>query len=283
MKRTFPIIAVAVASSILLPPHFAAAVTINLGTSNNASSWLVTGGGAAAAPAFQTSANHPGELSLTSNALRSGSFVAGGSLAAFNGFWFADLTFLLPPNAEGATLSFANLYGNDRAVLQLNGINIGNATYSGTSGPGVMQFPGGSSDVAFAFTGATSGTISAGLLTGVNTLRLVVNNTGQGSNLAAPTATFANSSDGTDAFLSATVSYEISVHPYLQCIMQSGVPSLQIFGVTNSSYAIQSAKELPTTNWTTLTNIVLTSSPESWLDLPATNLSMRFYRAMLLP
>jgi hypothetical protein len=65
--------------------------------------------------------------------------------------------------------------------------------------------------------------------------------------------------------------------------MQSGAPGLQIYGRTNSTYAIQSAQELPTTNWTTLTNIVLRSSPDSWLDLTATNLSMRFYRAKLLP
>src|ERR1035441_9341912 len=129
MNRTLPIIAAAIASGVFLPAYFAAGATITVGTSNNASSWLITGAGATAAPAFQTSTNHSGEISLTSNAVRSGSFVSGGSLAAFNGFWFADLTFILPPNAEGTTLNFKSLYGNDRVVLQLNGINIGNATY----------------------------------------------------------------------------------------------------------------------------------------------------------
>ena len=282
MKRTFPIIAAAVASVVFFPPQFANGVTITVGTSNNASGWLITGGGATAARAFQTSANHAGEISLTSNGFRNGSFVSGGSLAAFNGFWFADLTFTLPPNAEGTTLNFDTLYGNDRVVLQLNGTNIGNADHLGATGPGVMRFPGGLLDVAFTFTGTTSGTISSGFLPGTNTLRLVVNNTGQVP-ISAPTATFASSGDATDVFLNATVTYEISEHPYLRCVMQSGAPSLQIYGRTSSSYAIQSAQELPTTNWTTLTNMILTSSPDSWLDLTATNLSMRFYRAMLLP
>ncbi len=282
MKRTLPIIAAAVASAVLFPPHLADGATMSVGTSNNAPSWLITGSGATAARAFQTSANHPGEISLTSNAFRTGSFVSGGSLAAFNGFWFAELTFILPPNAEGITLNCDSLYGNDRVVLQLNGTDIGNADHLGATGSGVMRFPGGLLDAAFTFTGTTSGTISLGFLPGTNTLRLVVNNTGQVP-ISAPTATFASSADATDAFLHATVIYEISEHPYLRCIMQSGTPSLQIYGRTNLTYAIQSAQELPATNWTTLTNIVLTSSPDSWLDLTATNLSTRFYRAMLVP
>jgi len=282
MNRIFLIIAAALASGVLLPTHFAAGATINVGTSNNASSWLITGAGATGVPAFQTSANHAGEISLTRDAFPSGSFLSGGSLAAFNGFWFADLTFVLPVNAEGATLAFDHLYGNDRAVLQLNGTTIGDANYYGTTGPGVMRYPGGSNDVAYTFTGRTSGTVSSGFLPGTNTLRLVVNNTGQVP-LSAATFRFVASWDGTDAYLNGTVTYEISEIPYLSCIMQSGTPCLGIYGRTNSTYAIQSAEGLPSTNWTTLTNILLRSSPDSWLDLTATNVSTRFYRAMRLP
>jgi hypothetical protein len=119
-------------------------------------------------------------------------------------------------------------------------------------------------------------------LAGTNTVRLVVNNTGQ-TPISAPTASFANSGDATDVYLNATVTYEISEQPYLSCVMESGTPTLQIYGKTNFTYAIQSAEELPTTNWTTLTNKLLMSSPDSWLDLTATNLSMRFYRAIRLP
>jgi hypothetical protein len=110
----------------------------------------------------------------------------------------------LPPNAEGSTLNFDSLYGNDRVVLQLNGTNIGNADHLGATGSGVMRFPGGLLDVAFTFTGTKSGTISSGFLPGTNTLRLVVNNTGQAP-ISAPTAAFANGGDATDAFLNATV------------------------------------------------------------------------------
>ncbi len=266
----------------MLAPHFADGATVDVGTSNNASSWLITGGGAAGARAFQTSANRSGEISLTSNAFRTGSFVSGGSLAAFDGFWFADLTFVLPPNAEGATLHFAGLYGNDRVVLQLNGANIGNADHLGATGSGVMRFPGESLDEAFTFTGETSGTISSGLLPGANILRLLVNNTGE-TPISAPTATFSSAGDATDAFVNATVTYETSERPFLRCVLQPGAPSLQVYGRTNATYAIQSAQELPTTNWTTLTNLVLSASPESWLDPTATNLSVRFYRAMLVP
>lgn len=225
MKRTFPIIALAVASGVFVPANFAAGTSINVGTSNNAASWLITGGGATGAPAFQTSANHSGEISLTSNAFSSGSFVSGGSLAAFDGFWFADLTFLLPINMAGVTLTFNSLYGNDRVVLQLNGTSIGNVDHLGATGAGVMRFPGGAHDVAFTFTGTKSGTISSGFLPGTNTLRLVVNNTGQTS-ISAPTASFANSGDATDVYLNATVTYEISDSPYLRCVVQSGVPTL---------------------------------------------------------
>jgi len=94
--------------------------TANLGTSGNAANWRVTGAGATAVAPFQTSANHAGEISLTSNALKSGTFVTGGSLAAFNGFWYADISFSLPANAVNISLNFDNFYGNDRAVLQLN-------------------------------------------------------------------------------------------------------------------------------------------------------------------
>jgi len=283
MNRVPLIIAVAIASGAPFPIHSTAEDTITVGTSGNASRWLITGAGAAAAPAFQTSANHAGEISLTSDALPHGSFLAGGSAAAFNGFWYADYKFVLPANAAGATLTFDQLYGNDRVVLQLNGATIGDANYHGTTGAGVMRFPGGSLDVGFTFRGTTSGKITSGFLPGTNTLRLVVNNTGQAPVISTPTSGFVADWDATDAFVNATVTYDILEPFYLRCVLQSGSAGLLIYGQTNSSYAIQSAEAVPTTNWTTLTNILLRSRPDSWLDLTATNHSLRFYRAMRLP
>src|SRR5437868_7119608 len=127
MNRIYPILVAALTSVLVFDS--AAAAPITLGTTGNAANWLITGAGATAVPAFQTSANHPGEISPTSNAFGSGSFLSGGSPGAFNGFWFADQTFLLPGNAFGVTLTFNSLYGNDRVVLELNGTIIGNADH----------------------------------------------------------------------------------------------------------------------------------------------------------
>jgi len=208
MSRTFPLLVAALASAVYIHPDSAGAATITLGTTGNASNWLITGAGAAAAPAFQTNVNRTGAITLTSNAVGTGIFVTGGSLAAFNGFWFADESFTLPANASGIQLSFNSLYGNDRVVLQLNGTTIGDATNLGTSGAGVMSFSSGA-DAPFTFTNTTSGTVTSGFVTGVNTLRLIVNNTGV-TPITAPTATFGSpSGDGATAFLNASVTYNV--------------------------------------------------------------------------
>jgi hypothetical protein len=201
-------LAAVLVSVLNLPTDSALAAAIFLGTTGNAAQWLITGAGATAAPAFQTAANHTGEISITGNGFRTGTFVSGGTLAAFNGFWFADATFTLPPNASDVALTFDSLYGNDRVVLQLNGAIIGNADHLGATGPGLMSFPPGPPDVPYTFTGTTSGTITSGFLSGVNTLRMIINNTGVGP-ISAPTATFANPEDATDAFLNATVTYNV--------------------------------------------------------------------------
>lgn len=208
MNRAFPLLFAALASAAFFHPDSAGAATITLGTTGNASNWRITGAGASAAPSFQTSVNRTGAITLTSDAVGTGTFVSGGSLAAFNGFWFADETFTLPADATGISLSFDSLYGNDRVVLQLNGTTIGNATNLGTSGAGVMSFSSGA-DAPFTFTNTTSGTVSSGFVTGLNTLRLIVNNTGV-TPITAPTSTFVSpSGDATTAFLNATVTYNV--------------------------------------------------------------------------
>ncbi|MDB5324399.1 MAG: sorting protein [Phycisphaerales bacterium] len=187
----------------------AMAVTADLGTAGNAASWRITGAGAVAAPAFQVSANGSGEISLTSNGFNNGTFVSGGSLSSFNGFWYADETFTLPANASSAALTFSNFYGNDRAVLELNGTIIGNVDHLGATGNGIFSFPPGPPDVAYTITGTTSGTVTSGFLVGgTNTLRLIVNNTGTTS-ISSTTASFANNGDATDAGLTATLTYAV--------------------------------------------------------------------------
>jgi len=184
-----------------------AQTTVNLGTAGNAAQWLMTAAGASAAPAFQDG----GSISITSNGLLSGTFVAGGSLASFNGFWLADNTFSIPAGATGVSLSFSGLNADDRAVLQLNGATVGNVGISGgtglpTPGPGLMRFTESGADSAFTFTSTQSGTLTFGFnIGGTNTLRLIVNNTGAG--LAASTHTFLTGTDNCNASVTATLTY----------------------------------------------------------------------------
>lgn len=77
--------------------------------------------------------------------------------------------------------------------------------------------------------------------------------------------------------------FVVEALPALHATIQSGNITLQIDGRTNATYALQSAPELPTTNWTTLTNIVLTSTPHSWLGPAATHPGQQFFRAIRLP
>lgn len=181
---------------------------INFDTSLN-SPWTVTGAGSVNAPAFHLALP---EVSITSNSLETGTFGPGGSLAQFQGAWYADFLFTLPADATNVSLSFTNLVGDDRVVLQLNGTNIGDWFLNGNivnpplSGPGVMRFSGQTSDTSYTFTGHTSGTVTSGFVAGVNDLRLVVNNTGV-ANLNAATVTFQNSSDAANAGVLGNVVY----------------------------------------------------------------------------
>ena len=60
-------------------------------------------------------------------------------------------------------------------------------------------------------------------------------------------------------------------------------PNLAITGTTGATYRVEFTPALPSTNWTTLTNIVLTNSPQALTDQQSiTNHGSRFYRATLL-
>ena len=116
--------------------------TLDLGTAGNAASWLITGAGAMGPAAYQVDIEKAGEISLTKDAEMDGKFVKEGSLKKFNGFWVANESFTLPSNASNVSLKFSGLFADDRVVLELNGHIIGNATFNGNSGSGVMSFPG---------------------------------------------------------------------------------------------------------------------------------------------
>ena len=60
-------------------------------------------------------------------------------------------------------------------------------------------------------------------------------------------------------------------------------PTLAITGTTGATYRMEYALSLPATNWTTLTNMVLTASPQSLVDpQPVVNQISRFFRAALV-
>jgi hypothetical protein len=60
-------------------------------------------------------------------------------------------------------------------------------------------------------------------------------------------------------------------------------PRLSLTGTTGATYRVDYATTLPATNWLALTNVLLTTSPQTVLDLEAAGSeSSRFYRAVLV-
>lgn len=59
-------------------------------------------------------------------------------------------------------------------------------------------------------------------------------------------------------------------------------PGITINGLSGRLYQIQSTDSLQTTNWQTLTSLVLPYSPYIWVDTSPGNSAMRFYRAVLI-
>ena len=200
----------------------ASGATIDVSTSAaNAPDWLVTGAGASGASAFALNPagflNPPPvpSIGISSTGAQNGTFVAGASLSKFTGFWYADFPFALPANATNVSLSFSRLFGDDRIVLQLNGVTRGDFFLNGfvdsppLVGPGSMSFPPGPPDVPYVFTGHRSGVITSGFLPGqTNDLRLIVNNTDD-HDLNAPTVPFAIPGDTSEAALVGTVTFDV--------------------------------------------------------------------------
>ena len=71
------------------------------------------------------------------------------------------------------------------------------------------------------------------------------------------------------------------VHPEPASIDIALYAGLTITGTTGATYRIEFAPSLPSTNWTTLTNLLLPSSPYLYFDVQSvTNYARRFYRAV---
>lgn len=218
----------AVLISILLAPPAIAGGSIPAGSSSKSH---LTGAGAVDANPYPLTVpgGYGGKISFTSNGTRTGTFVTGASLAGFDGFWFSDVYFNVGEDLSGYTLNFSGLTGDDRVVLELNGVVIGDANRLHETGSGLMSFSAGQAAVPYTFSETTSGVLTTGFQTGLNTLRLIVNNT-NGTGVTGPTATFQSSSDATYASVDAVVIYNQNVpEPSATFSMLIGVITLALF------------------------------------------------------
>jgi hypothetical protein len=185
--------------AVVVYSPLACASTINV--SGAPANWLVSGAGASGAVPFLVNAH----LTITSNQNETGTFVSGGALASFDGFWYGVDSFSLPGDAINVSLSFSSFSSDDRAVLELNGVIIGNSG-NGAPGLGSMNFTDGGALQPFNFTNVTAGTTATGFnIGGTNTLAVIVNNTSTG--LTGVTRTFQALSDNTFFKLNGTVTY----------------------------------------------------------------------------
>jgi hypothetical protein len=216
MKRTNEMIKtcllITAACVALAGPSFADTVSL---TTDGTTPWTVSvpGEGISGATPYVVGYSHGGfstALSVTSVGNSGGTFVGGGSVGSFDGFWALNFAFTLPSNATGILLDFNGLFADDRAVLELNGTRIGDTDLNGPV-TGSMTLTDGGPNNSFNFADVTSGSISSGFNLGAaNTLTIIVNNTGNGA-FGAPSDV--SGGDYTVAFLQGTLSYDTSNSP----------------------------------------------------------------------
>jgi hypothetical protein len=87
----------------------------------------------------------------------------------------------------------------------------------------------------------------------------------------------------TARLLVSSVTVEAPLAGSLHIDTYAGQVRLQLTGTVGANYQIEFTPELPTTNWSVLTNVLLPSSPYQLFDSSsATNYGQRFYRAPLV-
>lgn len=91
--------------------------------------------------------------------------------------------------------------------------------------------------------------------------------------------------DTPDGYEDNSGSFSVSVTPalFLGIEYSIGKPGISVFGPVGSSNRIEYATSLPTTNWISLTNIVLTGIPTLLYDTSSSGDPARFYRAFQWP
>ena len=205
----------------------AAVITTDISTAagNVNGNWFITALGPNAINAQAYAVNNG--ISITSNSLSSGTWVGtAAQQSAFDGFWIATLNFTLPVGATVPTLTFTGFNADDRALLELNGTIIGSYGLPVSSPSTLMQTADPGSAATYGF-GVTAGTITAGFVTGINHLTLIVNNTDNGG--FGTTKTFQNGADYTGAIL-------LSGSTFSYTVPEPGTVSLLVIGLGPLAY-----------------------------------------------
>jgi hypothetical protein len=188
----------------LVGPAAATTITVDTATAG----WTVNVEGLTGATPYIVDSS----VTITSTKDSTGTFLAGGTVGAFDGFWTTGLNFSLPSDATGTTLNFSGLTADDRALLYLNGTLIGS---TGIFGPatGCMTLTDGGMCTNFSFANNNgSGSVNSGfILGGTNTLLAIVNNTGAG--IPGTTQGFTAPGDNTRFGITGAVTYSVSAVP----------------------------------------------------------------------
>ena len=87
-------------------------------------------------------------LCLSNTCGAGGTWVTGGGVAGFDGFWTAQLTFTIPAGATGVTLTYPAFTVDDRAVLELNGVIFASGS---SAGMGEMELTDGGPNNPYTF------------------------------------------------------------------------------------------------------------------------------------
>lgn len=238
----------------LLASYDANAVGFDFSTTM-ATNWTASGGGAVDVTPYQ----YGTEISVTSTAFSNGTFLPGGSLAQFDGFWTAKCAFFLPYGATNISLVYSNLTADDRAVFMLNGVAIGATGTQTTSGgsPGYMVFTDGGPLESYYFSGpdaTVNGSATSGFIVGgANVLQAIVNNTRDG--VAGSTLRTLTTTDGTTFRVKGAVSY--SLIPPRLIITRSGTNLLVSWSTNCTGFQLE-----------TTTNLL---APGSWSPVATVN------------
>lgn len=225
--------------------------------SGNANGWTATAGGAVNAVPFVFDENQPGNgwnanvISVTSNGLSTGTFLSGGSLSNFYGFWTANYSFFMPYGSTNISLNYSGLFADDRVVLELNGKPI-NAVGIKAPGVGYMVFSNGGSSVSYSFSQLnSSGAVSNGFIFGgQNNLTAIVNNTFDG--IFGGLTSITNSGDHTGFAVTGTLSYYLNLFITGLNLAGSNLVINAANGSAGGTYTVLTSTNLalPLSQWT---------------------------------